>query len=465
LTAARLASGRAGLTGSLISLADDSEIRVRFHAALALGDIKDDRAPIALARIAARDVEDPWVRLAVLSGLRDSADPFLRVLLDSHPQWLSRPTSAQARLLAQTAAILGARDRPEELRGIAERLAPGPEGSADPGRIALLAGLADGRMRAGKAPRDLLTNRTPEWRDSARAIETLLDRARRVAESDGPAESREQALQALAPFRPDLISALIPALLRPDQPPAVQAAAARALAGADSPALASQILSRWAELELSTRRAVLAAVIGSPTLVPSLLDALAAGTIGPLELSAMDRDTLRNLHDPALRQRAVTLLGKLTPSSDRTAILTAFQPALQLTGDAQRGANLFAQNCQTCHQRQGQGKLVGPDLSGIGGRPASTLLTDILDPNREVAPDYVSYIVVTRRGQVLSGLLVEETATSLKLRRADGIEDTVLRSEVEELRSSGRSLMPEGLEQSLGGVQGIADLLTYLRQL
>ena len=90
------------------------------------------------------------------------------------------------------------------------------------------------------------------------------------------------------------------------------------------------------------------------------------------------------------------------------------------------------------------------------------LMSDILDPGKEIAPDFVSYILVTRRGQLLSGLLAAETATTVKLRRAEGAEDTVLRSEIQELRPSGQSLMPEGLEQGLG-VQDLADLLEFLR--
>jgi putative heme-binding domain-containing protein len=90
-------------------------------------------------------------------------------------------------------------------------------------------------------------------------------------------------------------------------------------------------------------------------------------------------------------------------------------------------------------------------------------LHDILDPNRNLSADYVNFLAVTKQGKVLSGLLVEETGASVKLRHADAVEETVLRSEIDELRSSGRSLMPEGLEQTLGA-QGLADILAYLRQ-
>ncbi len=106
---------------------------------------------------------------------------------------------------------------------------------------------------------------------------------------------------------------------------------------------------------------------------------------------------------------------------------------------------------------------MGPDLSGIAGRAPEALLSDIVDPNREVAPDFAMISVATRRGQVIAGILAEETATTLKLRRAEGVEDTLLRSEIDELRSTGKSLMPEGLEQNIN-LQEMADLIAFLRE-
>jgi putative heme-binding domain-containing protein len=72
-------------------------------------------------------------------------------------------------------------------------------------------------------------------------------------------------------------------------------------------------------------------------------------------------------------------------------------------------------------------------------------------------------VLITTRGQVLTGLVAAETATAVKLRRAEGAEDTVLRTEIQELRASGKSLMPEGLEQSLS-LQDMADLLAFLQR-
>ncbi len=462
--AVRLAGGHPGLAGDLIALADDPEVRVRFQAAIALGDLNEGRAPGALARIAARDVGDPWVRLAVLSGLRETAWPFLQALLAAKPGWLDAPTPEQAKLLEQTAAILGARHKTEELRGLADRLIPdGPGGTASGGRIALLAGLSDGLARAGKPLRDMLRNPPSERQHEVKAIGGLLERARAIARSERAApEGRARALAVLARCRPDLAAELIPDLLAPDQPIEVQSAAARAVAEVGSGDVIASVLGRWGSLATPIRRDILAAMLSSTPLISELIDAIEDDTIALTELDPSDRDALRLTPDPALRKRIEPLLAKSAPP-DRGDVLRQFQSALTLPPDPRRGAELFARNCQTCHQRQGKGLRVGPDLSGVAGRPPSSLFKDILDPNGDVSPDYINFLVVTKRGQVLSGLLVEETGTSLKLRRAEGAEETVLRSEIEVFRSSGRSLMPEGLEQTLGA-QGLADVIAFLRQ-
>jgi putative membrane-bound dehydrogenase-like protein len=462
-SAAELAARRPGLTGDLLPLADDPEIRVRVRAAIALGDVDDERAGMALARIAARDVGDEWARLAVLSGLHDKAWPFLQALLAADPGWLEAPTAAQGTLLAQTGAILGARHQTDELRGLAARLAPGPGGQAEGGRIALLAGLADGMARAGEPLRSLLANPPPGWRGAMDGIAALLDRARDVAGSRRASpERRALALTVLARCRPDAAADRIVDLLAPTEPDAVRSAAARAIADVGSRDLAAKVLGRWGGLATDTRREVLAAMLSSTALTSQFVDALEDDTIAATELEPAVRDALRVTPDKALRERAAVILAR-SAAPDRRDVVRSFQPALSLPADARRGAELFAKHCQTCHQRHGQGRPVGPDLSGVAGRPPATLLKDILDPNGDVSPDFVNFLVVTRRGQVLSGLLVEETGASLKLRRAEGAEETVLRSEVEVLRSSSRSLMPEGLEQALG-VQGVADVIAFLKQ-
>ena len=130
------------------------------------------------------------------------------------------------------------------------------------------------------------------------------------------------------------------------------------------------------------------------------------------------------------------------------------------TAHARRHA-VFKAHCLTCHVVFGLGRQAGPDLSGIGGRAKENLLSDVLDPSRQVAPDYLSYTLVTRDGRALTGILVSDTAEAVTLRSGEGADDTLLRGEIEELQASGKSLMPEGFEQRLS-VQDVADVLEFL---
>ena len=133
-----------------------------------------------------------------------------------------------------------------------------------------------------------------------------------------------------------------------------------------------------------------------------------------------------------------------------------------MKGDPGRGAAIFAKACLTCHTVQGKGKIVGPDLSGIGTRPKESLLVDIFDPSRQVAPDSISYTVFTK-SETLTGIITTESPTRITLRRAGGDDVTVARAEIQELRADGKSLMPDGLEQG-HTQQDVADLLQFLAQ-
>ena len=113
---------------------------------------------------------------------------------------------------------------------------------------------------------------------------------------------------------------------------------------------------------------------------------------------------------------------------------------------------------------QGQGLRVGPELAGISNRSADALIEDILDPSKQVTPDDRNFILHTKDGRTLSGLLSAETASSVTLRRAGGTEDTVLRTEIEEFRATGASVMPDGFEQVLRP-SDMADLLAFLRRI
>jgi putative heme-binding domain-containing protein len=192
----------------------------------------------------------------------------------------------------------------------------------------------------------------------------------------------------------------------------------------------------------------------------ALLDAVQAGTADPAAIDPTRRALLVAHPDPEVARRARALFGASGAGPGRD-VLAAFAPALARPGDATRGAAVFDKHCATCHRLGPRGHAVGPDLTATQFADAASLLTHVLDPNRYVAPNYVQYIVSDRSGRVYTGLIASETAASLTLRRAEGAEDTLLRGQVDELTSTGKSLMPEDFASRLAPTEA-ADLVAFL---
>ena len=135
--------------------------------------------------------------------------------------------------------------------------------------------------------------------------------------------------------------------------------------------------------------------------------------------------------------------------------------AAGIQGDVLRGRAIFGRECSTCHRVGDAGVEVGPSLITVQHRSPSELLTQILDPNREVGPGYRQFAVALHDGKVLTGMIVEESPSNLILKRAENKQDVVQRENISEIRGTGLSLMPECLEKQLG-LQDLADLIAFL---
>ncbi len=103
--------------------------------------------------------------------------------------------------------------------------------------------------------------------------------------------------------------------------------------------------------------------------------------------------------------------------------------------------------CLVCHKFHGEGAEVGPDLTGVGRSTLDALLANVIDPNQIVGKGYENVEVETKDGRTISGRLVEDTDTRVKLLSSGPKEDVVAKSEIAHLRTSELSVMPEGLEQ------------------
>ena len=143
--------------------------------------------------------------------------------------------------------------------------------------------------------------------------------------------------------------------------------------------------------------------------------------------------------------------------------------ALTHRGDAGRGRVVFADPkrlaCSRCHRVRGEGGEVGPDLSDIGGKYDRPLLIEsVLEPSRQIVEGYRPTVVATADGQVLTGIIKEESAAGITLVDAEGKRWVVPAAEIDRRKLVDTSLMPEGLAPAVSP-QEFADLIAYLETL
>jgi putative heme-binding domain-containing protein len=221
------------------------------------------------------------------------------------------------------------------------------------------------------------------------------------------------------------------------------------------------LIERHRQLTPSLQAQALDLLLSRPAWQTLLLDAVAKGTVPAGHIDAARRQRLLASKSEPIRSRAAQLFAQ-PASGDRAKVVAAHQDVLTRTGDQARGKEIFTKSCASCHRVGTIGNAVGPDLTGLANKTAAYLLTEILDPNRNVDSRYITYVAVTQAGQTLSGVLADETATSITLRGQDGKEQTILRGDLDDLVSTGKSLMPEGLERDLSR-QDLADVIAFVR--
>lgn len=434
---------------ALLPLSGDADPRVRFQLALVLGAIDHPQASEALERLAERDGSDPWMQSAILSSAAKSAGALFAALAGKRAGGEPAPATP---FLGPLAEVIGARGEAAEIAAVLEsELA-----------ARALSGLGAGLERSGKSLSELLENPPPSLQGAAAKIAAVFQGAApRAIDPKLGAEERVGAagLLAHAPFA--VAAPALEKLFNAQTPQALQLKAVQALSGQRHDGVAELFLSRWTRFSPAVRREVLEALFQRPERLSALLDALAAGSIPPRDLDPDRKRQLLGHPEAKIRERAQALFAQDLPS-DRKEVFERLKPALSLQGDAARGREIYRQKCATCHRLGNEGFAVGPDLATIQSRMTEAILQQILDPNREMLPMYTNYLVITRDGRTMTGLIASETATSIVLRRAEGAEDAVLRSNIRDLQSSGQSLMPEDLEKDLTP-QDVADLLACLR--
>lgn len=195
-----------------------------------------------------------------------------------------------------------------------------------------------------------------------------------------------------------------------------------------------------------------------------LLEAVADGEVpASLLREPPVRDRLLAGGDPGVKARWEKLIAALPDEDAALAKLleqrrAGFDPA---RASKARGLEVFTAACAACHQFDGQGGLVGPQLTGIGQRGLERLVEDILAPNRNVDHAFATTRLTLKDGDVMTGLFRREEGELLVLANSAGTEFTVSKADVAKREETGRSLMPDNYGEALTPEQ-FNDLLAYL---
>ncbi len=449
----------------------ESDGRLVFQAALSMGTFPASEAtPAALADVAARFPEDRWLRAAVASS---AVDTMPQVLMHVVKRWDAEtspagaspaPLDAQLALIEQYAEIVASgkeRAGAEALVSLLKNNSPAAKAHAlarQRRSFALLRGIARGLRRSGGRLGRLVAGMDAPSKDS---VASLFAAAQSMAADSAQAAAvRIEAIRLLAEAPSDNAMSVLPRLLAGAEDQEITLAAIEALSRQRDPHVGEVLLEGFRQRTPRFRSAILAAITG-PDRIRLLLDEIEAGRISPHDITPTLARRLSRLSDKDLKSRADKLLASQT-NTDRQEVIARYQAAVTLPSDLERGRAVFAKTCATCHRVGDVGVNVGADISDTRTKTAEQLLMNILDPNKVVDGNYFGYTLIDTEGRVHTGIITAETASSVTLRQAEGKNVTFLRRDIEELASTGLSLMPVGLEKNID-VQQMADLIGYLK--
>jgi putative heme-binding domain-containing protein len=222
------------------------------------------------------------------------------------------------------------------------------------------------------------------------------------------------------------------------------------------------------------RLEILAAAAGDESQSDELRAEAVAGLAPVAQKQRNLLEQLAEGENKALRREAQRVL-RLTqlrpvPAETRPAAddLDAWNKLLAEPGDAAAGRRLFfsevGPRCGVCHQHSGRGGRIGPDLTYIARSTSrERIITSILKPDQEVAPQYQPWLLVTDDGKTHTGLRMPEGGD-------DGTEEYIdsagnhfrLPSNTIEIReATSTSIMPSGLESTVT-LEDLRDLVTFL---
>lgn len=244
-----------------------------------------------------------------------------------------------------------------------------------------------------------------------------------------------------------------------------RAPAINLLARFDGEEISAALLKGFTNYSAADRNTTLNALTSRPSFALALLDAVASGKVSRDQLTAFHITRLLNLKNAEVDRRVTAAWGRIQKTSAEKQSQIAklekvFNEAPLWAYNAGAGRQHFQKLCMQCHRLGNEGTRLGPELTGAGKHGIRYYLENIIDPDAVIGTDFQMTMVETKDGDTISGLITSETPSAVTVRTTAG-ESVVPKANIKERRGGEKSLMPEGLLESLSEREQI-ELLKFL---
>jgi uncharacterized protein len=485
-TDAEAATAKAGSAeGAVIKGLVDTDPRARLNAVLASRQFADGKinqselTPVQLALSTAFEKsDDPWIRSAIMSVVAENPGAWARNIATAPS--VEPPVNfirefcnliavrQDATLASQVVQSLRRANKPGIKQAVAEALGKGLKADTAPAwNEELRAALSDllhsenAGVRAAALP--LITRWDKQGVMRAEAAGLVKQLAAQLQEPSRSEEEKLQLATSLVGARsiyPEIIP-IIGGLLGKQGSPAFQRKLIEALGAVSEAGVGPLVVNAFADLPPELKDVAFAQLVKRGDWSLAVIDGLKSGKVSVPALGPANIYRLRNHSDKEVAQRANAVMEELRgpEAKEKAALVAKLEAEVSRPGNAAAGKALFAQNCGVCHKFNGDGREVGPDLTGMGAHGAHELLVHVLDPNRFVEENFVAVSIETKDDQSFDGIVIRENQSGVTLRNNTS-EQEIKSSDIKSRRSTGRSLMPEGLEAL--GAEGLRDIFAYM---
>ena len=437
-------SDKGKLNDLVETLANDPNAETRYQLAFSIAEYNHPRKSEILTRLALENSDSPWLQLAILSSAGEGASEVFANLVTQQ----SFRTPAAAEMLVKLSQLIVRQNQPDRTRVALASLET--LSTSDPQfALPIL-----GTYRTVKNNPDATVRFT-------NTFSRLIGKACQQALDSGLSNTaRLKAIDSLGFGNWKEVGSTLQKIIQEQEDPSLTDRALSIAVKFQEPVISEWLINDWGQQTPQRRKLSIEAIFSRPERIKHLFTSISSGDVPINEIPRSRYTAAANSRDPIIKARALEFL-RQTATASRDDVFKIYQTALRAAADPVNGKMVFRKHCASCHRIEEMGYQLGPNLASVKSRGPEAILINVLDPNLEVNPQYINYLMLKTDGATATGMIVSENATSVTLKRAEGVTESVLREDIEQMQSSKKSIMPEGLEKSISP-QEMADLISYL---